>query len=130
MRWRSREERGDQQPPGRPLRERQRPSCRSTYSSILGRPLVAAGLVAAVLWGLAKERGRCLGKGVFSRSCLFTGPGGTRSCGSRPVGPAGRKERRSGARGPGGNIPLRGYIKPHIVRGLDDWGGDRGFYNP
>ena len=87
--------------------------------------LVAEGLVAAVLWGLAKERGRCLGKGDFSRSCLFTGPGGTRSCGSRPVGPAGRKERRSGARGSGENIPLRGCIKSHIARGLDDWGGDR-----
>ena len=22
------------------------------------------------------------------------------------------------------------HIKPHIVRGLDDWGGDRGIYNP
>ena len=33
-------------------------------------------------------------------------------------------------RGSGGNIPLRGYIKPHIVRGLDDWVGDNGFYNP
>ena len=82
------------------------------------------------MWGLAKERGRGLGKGVFYRSCLFIGPDGTRSCGSRPEGPAGRKERRSVARGSGGNIPLREFIKTHIVRVLDDWGGDRGFYNP
>ena len=100
MGWRSREERGNQQPLGRPLREGQRPSCRSTYSSSLGRPLVAA-----VLWGLDKERERCLGTGVFSRFGLFTGPGGTWSCGSRPVGSAGRKERRGESGGQGGIYP-------------------------